>query len=537
MRKFSLFLALLAVLLQATARERSLDEKKNLAISVLQKSFSRSAQKTSSVETMIVLQESRTFTIIGYPSGGFAVISNDDSNAPILGYSLTGNIDHAPLAFKWWQQQIEQTMLYMERDGVAYIPSYTTQTPVSPIMKSTWDQGVPYNNQCPVIGGGYSGNYVTGCVATAMAQIMYYHQYPTKGAGSNSYPFTNEGGTVTTLKADFGNTTYDWGNMIDNYAAGYSEAQANAVATLMSHCGISVNMSYTVTGSGAYTYNAAKALSDNFCYNKNIRYYSRDYFDTDEWMNLIYQDLAQNLPILYSGVDNQYGGHAFVVDGCDEKGLVHVNWGWNGEADGFFDIQALNPQKYKFNYGQSMLLGIDPYKTYTYETFTVGQNFTATRKSSSLLSVTGTIYNMATRPFTGKMGVILISENGSVRELYTFDCENVETNNGFSLGSGAQQIMASLIPAGTYRLVLAAKSSEETKWKTVRMANGEVYEYTFVKTAKDYSMTAKTAEHTTGISTISMSSATSPRIFDLQGREVKTPQKGIYIINGKKVVK
>ena len=96
MRKFSLCLALLAVLLQATARERSLDEKKNLAISVLQKSFNRSAQKTSSVETMIVLQESQTFTIIGYTSGGFAVISNDDSNAPILGYSLTGNIDNAP---------------------------------------------------------------------------------------------------------------------------------------------------------------------------------------------------------------------------------------------------------------------------------------------------------------------------------------------------------------------------------------------------------------------------------------------------------
>ena len=210
---------------------------------------------------------------------------------------------------------------------------------IAPLLGETiWGQGEPFNNMCPQIG---NERTVTGCVATALSQIMYIHKYPTKGIGSHSYKTETEGLTVS---ANFGNTTYDWANMIPNYKDSYTTTQANAVATLIHHVGVAANMDYTVDGSGAVSSIALVGLTNYFGYDKAINVLPKDFLKEETTLQTIASDLQAGRPVYISGSTVNQEGHAFVCDGMQSDGYLHINWGWNGMADGYFAISALAPE-------------------------------------------------------------------------------------------------------------------------------------------------------------------------------------------------
>ncbi len=276
--------------------------------------------------------------------GGFVVVSAEDNARTILGYADSGHFTETemPANMRFWLQMYADEIARAAQAPVsaAQTGDDTAYPAVSPLLGTiAWGQDEPYNNLCPSKDG---VQCVTGCVATAASQIMYYHRYPAKGTGAHSYTWNNQ-----TLSANFGNTTYDWTNMLPVYSGtNYSTTQANAVATLMSHVGIACNMGYNTNangGSGAVSNSALQALIHYFGYDAAIRVLPKDYMDESEMLGAIASDLQAGHPIFMSGRTTQNEGHAFVLDGMQSNGYVHINWGWDGYYHGYFALSAMNP--------------------------------------------------------------------------------------------------------------------------------------------------------------------------------------------------
>ena len=295
---------------------------------------------------------------------GFVIVAADERAPQVLGYSNGGGFDFSqvPDNMKWWlslyKDQIHhaiQTDQPLEGSAKARRAA-GVRSDITPLISTTWDQVSPYNSQLPSLGLAYTGEeaLATGCVATAMAQIMNYHQYPTKGIGSKNYDitYTTPAKTIN-FAANFAATTYDWDNMVDHYYDLETTAQKAAVATLMYHCGVAVDMQYdrfSAGGSSAQTGKSATALVNNFGYDRGIAVQLRDYMTTDDWEAIIYDELKALRPIIYAGqstVEGAKGGHAFVMDGYKQSdNTYHINWGWGGYCDGYFTITgtgALRP--------------------------------------------------------------------------------------------------------------------------------------------------------------------------------------------------
>ena len=287
---------------------------------------------------------------------GFVLVSAEDNARAVLGYSDEGTFDanNIPENMQFWLQMYADEMGRLGEEAIrretikrkvigneamrreATSEEYPT---ISPILGQTiWGQGKPFNNKCPQINGERT---VTGCVATALSQIMYVHKYPTKGTGSHSY--TTESKKLD-VSANFGNTTYDWANMIPNYSGSYTTTQANAVATLMHHVGVAADMDYTVDGSGAVSSIALAAITKYFGYDKAINVLPKDFMKEESLLQAIATDLQAGRPVYFSGVTVNREGHAFVCDGMKSDGYLHINWGWNGMANGYFAISALAPE-------------------------------------------------------------------------------------------------------------------------------------------------------------------------------------------------
>lgn len=276
---------------------------------------------------------------------GYVIINADGaSDTPILAYSTSTTFDYdtAPNALRWWLAQYQAY-------GVAKVPARAgaSRHDVGPLVKTKWNQNAPFNEAIPLYNNGYDP-FVTGCTATAMAQLMKFHEHPTQGTGSYSYTVTY-GSKPIVYSADFGATTYDWDNMLDDYSQGYTDAQGRAVATLMYHAGVSETTIYNWQsngGSSADDRHAAQGLINNFGYDKSMRRGVRNHYTDSEWDNIIYDELAAGRPLMYSGSSDE-GGHTFICDGYDAvRHLFHINWGWGGYCDDYFALTgslALTP--------------------------------------------------------------------------------------------------------------------------------------------------------------------------------------------------
>lgn len=277
---------------------------------------------------------------------GFVIVSGDDATKTILGYSDEGtfSVENMPENLQSWLNFYQSEIKYaMDSGWSATLPdsvqtvALRSASAMSPLLGNIkWDQGEPYNILCPV-NQTTKVQTVTGCVATAMAQIMMYHKWPVSGTGSNSDVTSSYG----TLFVDFSKTSYDWNNMLDSYGGTSTLKQDTAVATLMYHCGVAANMNYNTTSSASY-YDAAKALIKNFGYDADIQICSREFYTNTDWKNKIKSELDAARPVFYSG-STEAGGHAFVCDGYDSNDLFHINWGWGGLNNGYFELSSLEP--------------------------------------------------------------------------------------------------------------------------------------------------------------------------------------------------
>ena len=289
---------------------------------------------------------------------GYVIAAGDDYAPAILGYADSGSVDvdSMPENMKAWLEEYVSQIEYMQKNQLMGAPKMTTSfNAISPLLTTTWDQMDPYNQNCPDFFG--YGRCVTGCVATAMAQVMYYYRANSVTQTTAQIPaydcrtlWLNGSDTLGRIHVDAipAGSPIDWGNMLDSYNGSSTTAQQQAVANLMKYCGASVSMNYATEwdgGSSAYSSDVPIALKTYFNYSdETVFKYRSDYSSQDAWESLIYNELSSSRPVYYSG-RNSSGGHAFVCDGYDGSGYYHINWGWSGTSDGYFLLTALDPDQ------------------------------------------------------------------------------------------------------------------------------------------------------------------------------------------------
>lgn len=299
-------------------------------------------------------------------SEGFIIVSGDDNAYPVLGYSDSGKFDESamPDGLKYWLDEYAAQIAAARKKGQAGSVLYAPEdrTVITPLLKTNWDQGEPYNNMCPVFQGKYT---YTGCVATSMAQLMNYFKYPEVGHGTVSYTAAK---INQNLKLDLGARKFDWSNMLNYYTPGsYTKEQEDAVAYLMKACGYSINMNYGIEASGASGQMVGTALRNYFDYDANTHSEYRMRFNSTDWSNMVYANLKNVGPVIINGQAPNSGGHSFVCDGYDGNGYFHINWGWGGMSNGYFALEALNPGAQGiggfsdgYNFFQDALFGARP---------------------------------------------------------------------------------------------------------------------------------------------------------------------------------
>ncbi|UXX78999.1 thiol protease/hemagglutinin PrtT [Reichenbachiella carrageenanivorans] len=380
------------------------------------------------------------YFIYNFGETGFIIVSNEDAALPILGYSFEGTYSENkvfPQLAKWLETYKKQ-IRFIQANDIEPTQEVTSRwesllkdasssarvsetNSVDPLIETKWDQSPYVNAKCP-----YDAQYqeltVTGCPATAMAQIMKYWKYPAKGIGFHSYNHEKYG----TLSANFSSTYYDWESMPNTI-----NSTNDAVATLMYHCGVAVEMQYNVAsegGSGSYVIipgypeeqTVQHGLITYFGYDKESiqGLYRADYSDND-WKNLLKEELDAGRPIQYAGFGQ--GGHTWVCDGYDNNDFFHMNWGWGGQLDGYYLLDALTPGSGgigsgagSYNENQQALIGIKPpdaAQTYELEIYDDVVSNKSTIAYGEDFEISTDILNDGNNTFNGDYGAAVFDEN------------------------------------------------------------------------------------------------------------------------------
>lgn len=303
--------------------------------------------------------EANSIYAFNVDGGGFVIASADSRALPVLGYSSSGSInwEQMPDNMRGWLKSYDKAIATLGNtndfvDGISIRGLQKKRAPkaaIEPLIKSRWYQLEPYWNDCPLYEGAnpdWQGKRcVVGCVATAMAQVMNYYQWPVSACkeipGYSQTTAHENVEKIWNLDA-LPPVTFDWKNMADRYNSQTSEIQNKAVATLMRYCGQSVYMNYTPEGSGSDHQQVIEALVKYFGYDDAAHSANRVRYTIDEWEDLIYGELAEGHPVQYGG-ESDKEGHSFVCDGYDGNGFFHINWGWDGKSDNYFSLSVLNP--------------------------------------------------------------------------------------------------------------------------------------------------------------------------------------------------
>ena len=354
MKKFCMALAFAAATLAAMTRPLDPATARRVAEEYLR---AQGMRNTAALVDVTAETPYTAFYVFAAPEGGFALVSGDDSAVPVLAYSLTSRFEtkDMPENVRWWLDGYERELRQgvQGTEGVARTPERGELTAVSPLLTTTWNQSPYYNSLCPY-DTATAARSVTGCVATATAQVMKYWNHPSTGYGSHTYTSDRTvNGTsyyFPNLSADFGATTYQWSSMPNALNGSSSSTQVNAVATLMYHIGVADEMNYSPVASGAHNYNthgtinrsSQSSLMKYFKYRPDMAPLARADYGDAAFSDLLRAELDQQRPILYSG-SNVSAGHSFVLDGYDANGYFHINWGWGGYQDGYFVMGSLNP--------------------------------------------------------------------------------------------------------------------------------------------------------------------------------------------------
>lgn len=533
------------------ANDRSEQEMQTIALQALCSSNLQAggAKKAAANIAVEKYKSLAMVNVYGIKGKGVVFISKDDDIEPVLGISEEDfDVNNMPCGMKWWLNTANKSLERMKAKGITYSanPMAASGRPTY-FIKTYWNQDKPFNNLCPQINGSAAP---TGCIATAMAQIMKYYQYPATSKGTGIYSVTtykdknDKDGTTKWYKRELGHT-YQWTAMLSSYGI-MSEDENDAVATLMADAGAASQMNYQANGSGTIAWYAAKGFAENFRYDSlAISCLQRDFYTDAEWMELVRKEMEAKQPVLYCGSDEIEGGHAFLLDGIQEDGKVHVNWGWGKSGDGWFDIDVLRPNitgftGEGFNIGQSMVLGFKQQETPSADEENISQWVTDGYSfyiSNNELHVKLTnAYNYSHRVFEGRLDIVLQGMGDNSSKLYTdpiFETDTetpyVDMLSGFNYGDKdqpevdfnlSQEPELKNISAGTYKLFLGSKSTKEKAYQCLRSVGGTIM-YT-VTVAADGTMTLA-QDGTSAISAVAVKqniSAPYTYIYNMQGQEV-----------------
>lgn len=469
----------------AQALERARSER-NIPQQSIQNINSTTASEPTPVFTMSSDDRNTLYVFNnGGTAGGFMVVSADDATPKaVLGYSDTGYFDpqSIPESMEWWLGGYSKQIAAVGEDATEQSAAEPRMEPmastkiarraIAPIVHTLWNQTAPYNIKCPTINGHHCP---TGCVATAMAQVMMVHQWPVTGTGSHSY---TPPAIDSMLTMDFSQTTFEWDLMKDSYSASATDESAQAVATLMYACGVAVNMNYHATASGSNFSTTASSLIKYFDYDQSLTCLTRDYYDLETWTNMIYSELEQGYPVLYGGQNNTVG-HAFVCDGYSDDDYFHINWGWGGTSNGYFLLTALDPAEQGvggsaegYNMSQQIIIGMrratdDSSIVPVFDLMSDFETATATvSRTGSSATVrfkdTRGIFNNSVGTVKVNLGAKLVDDRGMVSYVEVARQQTFVTNQGLI----SYNIPASDFPQdGTYVVSPA-----------VKLDNGEWYD-------------------------------------------------------------
>lgn len=409
---------------------------------------------------VIATSEERTSVVLGYSDSGLfsCAQSNASFKALLSSYERNATSDNSPT----WRK--------------AELPDA-----VPPLLHDTWHQSAPFWNMTPVTD---SKQCLTGCVAHAMAEVMKYYEHPTCGNGS--YTYTDVRGCGEILTANFGEHIYDWKNILDSYIPGsYSQEQADAVALLLSDCGIAVNMRYTPIASGAYPVYQPIAMTNYFGYDRGMQIYFRDFFPYSEWENMLKTELAEGRPILISGY-SATEAHAFVCDGYDRNGLFHINWGWEGEANGYYDMRVMSPDlpdwfdrnnpEQGLNLTQVVCVGIRPasetvsQERYSFAFSAIEALDTKVARNAAFRIVTSNLANIGWNIYKERVGIALKKDyvleilKDYEHEFLLEETEDTTYTDTLSVN------IPTHVTDGTYRIMPVYQDG--TEWKEARTTVG-----------------------------------------------------------------
>lgn len=403
---------------------------------------------------------------------GFVIVAGDDRMTSILGYSFENAFSEASLPdnMRFWLNGYVLQQEALEQQGevqptVTQAAASNFAPSVAPLLGDIrYNQGDPFNRLCPIVNG---QRCVTGCIATAMANILSYYRYPTQGTGSHTY--TSQTNRLS-VSFDFANTTFDWNNILPQYNNGqYTDAQAQAIAQLMLACGVASDMDYDPSASGASVHTALSGLINYLGYNPYAYCARGDHYSPTEWTDMIKTELNAQRPVYFTASDNSYTGHAFILDGYDEQGLMHVDWGWSGMSNGYFLVTDLQPNAsgtgggdgsgYQFE--QNMIVGLAP-STQLADKHSYFEATQLTYNKLSNIFTVSNIFNYA-GTFSGNLAIVASNDE---RQFAISDIQSVQGLNnfyGYNNMSFSLQLPPILID-GVYDIIIGTKLSGHNRW-------------------------------------------------------------------------
>ena len=355
MRKRLIFvLAMLCGMATLQARPVDVEQAKEVGRRFISANFegTRQVNDLQLVYTGLSDRSEACFYVFNAGGEGFVIVSADDRFRPIVGYSDEGAFETENMSpeLKFYLERIieartsRNAVLFADTErewqsvkATGKLLSRNGGRRVDYICTTKWNQDSPYNLYAPSANGGPGDRCYAGCVATAMSQVMKRWDHPLQGTGSHSYYCYGHG----TLSANFGATTYDWDNMPDRISSSSPQEEIEAVALLMYHCAVAVDMGFSPNGSGANSWDVPYAIRHYFSYSNQAVLRDRESYSLVNWQNMLKEEFDKGWPVYYSGFSNS-GGHAFVCDGYDDSDLFHFNWGWGGSSDGWFVIDEID---------------------------------------------------------------------------------------------------------------------------------------------------------------------------------------------------
>ena len=561
MMKRQLFLVLLLTAFQPLAAvERTEAE---MAAIARQQLLGAGVKGLSSMSTqMTCVKRTSSFSIYTPVQGdGFVVVSRDEAVRPVLGYSNTRfRPDNIPCGMKWWMEATEAGLRMRKKAPKLENEESMTFEPVAPMMTTKWAQGEPFNNLTPSFDDKHAP---AGCVAVAMGQLLNYHRYPTSVSFTGSYFDTMPNDDYSNFQSAEINSTYSWPLLNaygkywpDGYQSEYdweeieySKEEATQVATLIRDCGYAVGTVYTAVYGSARMTDAASALVTYYNYPQaSVEYYKRRYYSNQEWMTMLHDELANGCPVMYGGVDEKNGGHAFILHGMDEDGLVYVNWGWHGSEDGYYSIDYLDTSAGNFVFDQEMTIGIRPQALSSdtpHSLFATDANYFFTWNSSEksvYVEFTEALYFLSAYDFHGDLYIIAEDmEDGNLTKGNLFGEVDIP-RNAYLLPEKYWAKM-DLTPNHEYLFYMATQGSLENSPSPMRVPGGAIYYRATVDADGIPSFEEEPQPLLTGVRTINKTSSANSvtRVYDMQGHLLyaspatsfnlwDVPARGVFIV-------